>query len=497
MMLYVVQFVDASPGLDITLTTDRSPPIYDLGEIVDVLGNLTWDGSPVPDGLVGLQIDDPDEGYSILRTLSTGTLPAEGWVIEILEVIPCDSQGNPQQSFTREQYAYFSVTLRNNQEDPMYVLVCVNIFDAKMVPLNASIQHAGLMEPGEFSLLFPYMIPEEAALGNATIHFSAFNALPKNQAARGYPYCPEKSAVFTIESPVRAAPSISYPVGTYGLTFKLPWTGKLGGYNIYATSNYEGEWVCSIINFIAKLPETPSPPEAFFTAPARASVNKAIHFDASGSSAEGYNDAIVSYEWNFDDGTPPVFGEEIDHSFTQAGTYTVTLNVTDSENLWNTTSNPIDIVIYFSPTADFTWSPREPWTNNSVTFDASASYDEDGIIVSYFWDFGDGSNKEVTSASVDHIYIAEGNYSITLTITDSQGLQDNKRKTITTWAEPLLYGDVNSDGIVDIYDAIILANAFGSTPGDPAWDVRCDFNRDDIVDIYDAIILGNNFGKTV
>lgn len=316
MMLSVVQFVNASPGLNITLTTDRSPPQYYLGETVDVQGNLTWDGSPVPDGLVALQIDDPDDGYFILRTLPTGTPPAEGWIVEILEVIPCDSQGNPKQSFTREKYAYFNVTLQNNQEDPRYVLLCVNIFDAKMVPLHAWVQHAGLMEPGKSRLLFSYMIPEEAALGNATIYVSAFNALPRNQVARAYPYCPEKSAVFTIENPMRAAPSTSYPEGTYGLTFKLPWTGKLGAYDIYATSNYNDEWV------------------------------------------------------------------------------------------------------YYSTM--FKVNPGSP-----------------------------------------------------------------------------LLGDVNEDGIVDIYDAILLALAFGSTPGEPNWDVRCDFNRDDIVDIYDAIILANNYGKTL
>ncbi len=98
---------------------------------------------------------------------------------------------------------------------------------------------------------------------------------------------------------------------------------------------------------------------------------------------------------------------------------------------------------------------------------------------------------------MDHIYIVEGNHSVALTITDSQGLQDNKTKIITVRAEPLLYGDVNEDGIVDIYDAILLGLAFGSSPGEPGWNVRCDFNRDGIVDIFDAIILGNNFGKTV
>jgi parallel beta-helix repeat protein len=54
----------------------------------------------------------------------------------------------------------------------------------------------------------------------------------------------------------------------------------------------------------------------------------------------------------------------------------------------------------------------------------------------------------------------------------------------------------NYDGVVDIFDAILLANAFDSVPGDSNWNPNADLNNDDVVDIFDAIILANSFGKT-
>jgi len=57
----------------------------------------------------------------------------------------------------------------------------------------------------------------------------------------------------------------------------------------------------------------------------------------------------------------------------------------------------------------------------TVYFDASASYDADGVIVSYHWDFGDGG------ASIDkvceHVYSETGDYVVSLTVTDDDGLQ--------------------------------------------------------------------------
>ena len=56
-------------------------------------------------------------------------------------------------------------------------------------------------------------------------------------------------------------------------------------------------------------------------------------------------------------------------------------------------------------------------------------------------------------------------------------------------------GDVNGDGVVDIYDAIALANAYSAVPTSQNWNANADINSDSIVDIYDAIILANNYGK--
>jgi hypothetical protein len=56
-------------------------------------------------------------------------------------------------------------------------------------------------------------------------------------------------------------------------------------------------------------------------------------------------------------------------------------------------------------------------------------------------------------------------------------------------------GDVNADGIVDIFDAILLSSAIGSRKGEAKFDKRADLNYDDIIDIFDATILANNAGK--
>ena len=67
---------------------------------------------------------------------------------------------------------------------------------------------------------------------------------------------------------------------------------------------------------------------------------------------------------------------------------------------------------------------------------------------------------------------------------------------INAWAtnqRPL--GDINIDHITNILDAILLAGAWGSKPGDQNWAPRADINIDNVVNILDSIIIANNFGK--
>jgi len=57
-------------------------------------------------------------------------------------------------------------------------------------------------------------------------------------------------------------------------------------------------------------------------------------------------------------------------------------------------------------------------------------------------------------------------------------------------------GDADADCDVDVFDAIILTNAFGSQPGDENWDERADFDSNGIVDVFDSIVLTNHFGQS-
>jgi hypothetical protein len=67
-------------------------------------------------------------------------------------------------------------------------------------------------------------------------------------------------------------------------------------------------------------------------------------------------------------------------------------------------------------------------------------------------------------------------------------------------------GDINGDGTVDIYDALLAAAAFGShgpnydyagEPASPNWNPAADLNGDNIIDIYDIIILAAHFGQSI
>jgi len=56
--------------------------------------------------------------------------------------------------------------------------------------------------------------------------------------------------------------------------------------------------------------------------------------------------------------------------------------------------------------------------------------------------------------------------------------------------------DLNSDGLIDIVDIVIVALAFGSRPGDPNWNPYADLNEDGLVDIVDLVMIALHFGET-
>ena len=288
------------------------------------------------------------------------------------------------------------------------------------------------------------------------------------------------------------------------------------------------------------------PPIALFDVePSFANVNDTITFNASASHDP---DAwLVSYEWDFGDGTTTtVTDPTITHAYNQSGIYTVSLTVTDYDNLTNTTTEDVAIIginvedhavevggitfhvvtesnstvsnfefvqadksisfnvtgpedtvgycnvtipknlldappnqwtllvdgksetpfvtyndthtfLYLTytlsthnieiigatvatpPTASFTEDPLTPYVNELVTFNASASQDDDGEIISYKWDFGDQTPIVTeTTPNTTHIYTLAGTYTVNLTVTDNDTLTNSvtETKTVLPIIEP-------------------------------------------------------------
>ncbi|MCK4481918.1 PKD domain-containing protein, partial [Candidatus Bathyarchaeota archaeon] len=104
------------------------------------------------------------------------------------------------------------------------------------------------------------------------------------------------------------------------------------------------------------------------------------------------------------------------------------------------------------PVASFTHSPSAPYTGETVTFNASTSYDPDGSIVSYLWDFGDGTN--VAGEIISHTYADDGTYTVTLNVTDNDGLSDTTFADVTVHNRPPIASFTESAEIVHTGESI-------------------------------------------
>jgi hypothetical protein len=103
-------------------------------------------------------------------------------------------------------------------------------------------------------------------------------------------------------------------------------------------------------------------------------------------------------------------------------------------------------------------------TGVATQFSGSSSYDHDGIIINYEWDFGD-STPRVNGITVSHTYTTAGIYQVNLTVTDNQGAIDNDTSTITVRADQIPVIDkilgVKEPGLV----VRLIGTNFGDTQG--------------------------------
>jgi PKD repeat protein len=160
-----------------------------------------------------------------------------------------------------------------------------------------------------------------------------------------------------------------------------------------------------------------------------------MHCDFDASSSDDVDGNIVSYSWNFGDANT-ANGMNTSHDFANSGSFAVVLTAQDNEGAVGQSTSSVTIAgTNASPVAAFLIECDQ----GSCSFDATASYDSDGSISSYTWDFGDGSGTEIPNALSSHQYAAGGDYLARLTVTDNLAATGNAQSWISVVIDPIVF----------------------------------------------------------
>jgi len=173
--------------------------------------------------------------------------------------------------------------------------------------------------------------------------------------------------------------------------------------------------------------DVPVPPEASIAAPLSASVGADVAFDGSASVAGRL--PIRHLTWRFNDGAT-LEGARVGRRFDKPGRYLASLTVDDgSGQPCGADTAEASIVVNTTPVA-VPGPARRVSVAETIAFDGRQSFDADGRITAYEWDFGDGTRS--TDAQPTHAYDRPGTYIVQLTVADDAGLPNSKASATTT-----------------------------------------------------------------
>jgi len=177
------------------------------------------------------------------------------------------------------------------------------------------------------------------------------------------------------------------------------------------------------------------PPVASFTADeTKITVGEAIQFTNKSTGK------INSWSWDFGDGTTSS-EQNPSYAYTEEGHYTVSL--TASNEVGSDTAT-LAITVLVPPVASFATDKKIAAVDEAIHFtDESA-----GEIVSWSWDFGDGTTN--TEQNPAHAYTKKGNYSVSLEVSNKAG-GDTATLAITVLEPPLAnFSASETKAVVDL-----------------------------------------------
>lgn len=144
----------------------------------------------------------------------------------------------------------------------------------------------------------------------------------------------------------------------------------------------------------------------------------ATTFTLDGSSSRDSDGTVTQYSWNLGDGHTDN-GKVITHKFTSIATFNITLTVKDNDGATQTLSKDVEVLSNSPPVAVID-APANGFVKNRVHFDGTGSFDSDGRVTDYLWDFGDNSAKS-HQPELDHEFAKENTFTVTLRVTDNKG----------------------------------------------------------------------------
>ena len=135
--------------------------------------------------------------------------------------------------------------------------------------------------------------------------------------------------------------------------------------------------------------------------------------------------SVTGWDWNFGDGGSSSVREPA-HTYQAAGTYTVTLTVTDDDGATDVAQRNVSVSAPEPPPNEAPQADFEVHCFGLTCNLEDKSKDDDGSIVGWLWDFGDGSTS--TEQNPVHQYQDSGHYQVTLTVTDDGGAVGSKTR---------------------------------------------------------------------
>lgn len=246
-------------GLTLIIQTDKQN--YLIGETVNIFGQVLFDGQPVNESLIGIQVSNPtkpiiyrtyfiynmqsppvlegdlngdgyvdifdavkialafgseygDPHYDLVADINKdGTVdifdmvivaihfgegtPPRTWRIEIIDTFIADFYGRPVSQVKRGSMYFIWVRFKNNMPNPINANITYTIYDSSDSPLHSDRFAQKVPPGGPYEFVSAFTVPSDAALGTAKIYANAYTNLPQD---KGFPHCPEKLSSFEITS---------------------------------------------------------------------------------------------------------------------------------------------------------------------------------------------------------------------------------------------------------------------------------------------------------